>query len=162
MNLEELSAEVERELTVRRLKSVQQDGRVSKVPDSRTIRYYTTLGLLDRPLVNGRQGQYSRRHLLQLLAIKALQAANLPLAEIQARLYGRSDQELEAIVASVEVQQSEKVKVVGWQEVVIEPGLRLMVEKGWTPSTSIDDLKERVGIALAMLSKSCHENGDRA
>lgn len=161
MNLEEFSAEVERELTVRKLKSVQQDGRVSEIPDSRTIRYYTTLGLLDRPLVKGRQGQYSRRHLLQLLAIKVLQAANLPLAEIQARLYGRSNQELEAIINSVDIQQSHKVKIVEWQEVVIEPGLRLMAEEGWTPSGRLDDLREKLGTALAVLSKGRHENGKR-
>lgn len=161
MNLEEFSAEVERELTARGLKGVQQDGRVSVIPDSRTIRYYTTLGLLDRPLISGRQGRYGRRHLLQLLAIKVLQAADLPLAEIQARLYGRSDSELEAIIGSIDIGKPDRVKAVKWQEVVIEPGLRLMAEEGWEPSDSIDDLKEKIGAALAVLGKSRHSSSKR-
>ncbi len=161
MNLEEFSAEIERELTARGLKDMQQDGRVSVIPDSRTIRYYTTLGLLDRPLISGRQGQYGRRHLLQLLAIKVLQAADLPLAEIQARLYGRSDPELEAIIESIDIGKSERVNVVGWQEVVIEPGLKLMAEEGWALSDSLEDLKEKIGTALTVLGKSCHKNGKR-
>ena len=36
--------------------------------------------------------------MLQLLAIKALQALDLPLAEIQQRLYARSDAELKGLV----------------------------------------------------------------
>jgi DNA-binding transcriptional MerR regulator len=68
------------------------NGRVRDVPDLRTIRYYTTLGLLDRPAkMRGRTALYSRRHLLQLVAIKKLQANGLSLAEIQARLAGATD-----------------------------------------------------------------------
>src|SRR5262245_61853637 len=66
-------------------------GRVRDVPDARTIRYYTTLGLLDRPAVRGRTALYGPRHLRQLVAIKRLQARGLSLAEIQQRLIGQSD-----------------------------------------------------------------------
>ena len=52
----------------------QASGRVRDVPDRRTIRYYTTLGLIDRPALRGRTALYGRRHLLQLVAIKRLQA----------------------------------------------------------------------------------------
>src|SRR5438270_2788419 len=100
--LEELSAEVERLLSARGLLSAQGDPRVSAAPDARTVRYYTTLGLLDRPAIIGRQARYSARHLHQLLAIKALQAAGLPLAQIQERLFGRSDAELQRLVASLQ------------------------------------------------------------
>jgi DNA-binding transcriptional MerR regulator len=62
------------------------------VPDLRTIRYYTTLGLLDRPAaMRGRTALYARRHLLQLVAVKRLQARGLSLAEVQARLLGATD-----------------------------------------------------------------------
>src|SRR5438552_3672254 len=98
--LEELSNEVARRLAELGLLEAQADGRVSAVPDARTVRYYTTLGVLDRPAIAGRQARYGRRHLLQLLAIKALQGASLPLGEIQARLYGRSEAELEATIAA--------------------------------------------------------------
>src|SRR6267378_745075 len=65
------------------------DGRVREVPDRRTLRYYTTLGLLDRPAeMRGRTAYYGRRHLLQLVAIKRLQARGLSLAEVQERLVG--------------------------------------------------------------------------
>lgn len=73
------------------------DGRVRARPDGRTLRYYATIGLLDRPERNGRVGTYGRRHLLQTLAIKRLQAEGASLAEIQARLIGLTGEELEPI-----------------------------------------------------------------
>src|SRR5947209_4399212 len=67
----------------------QASGRVRDVPDRRTIRYYTTLGLLDRPAeMRGRTALYGRRHLLQLVAIKRLQARGLSLSELQQQLLG--------------------------------------------------------------------------
>ena len=47
--------------------------RIRDVPDPRTVRYYATLGLLDRPRIEGRTALYGRRHLLQLVAVKRLQ-----------------------------------------------------------------------------------------
>src|SRR5947208_6172406 len=78
--------------------TVPPSARVSAVPDRRMLRYYTTLGLLDRPLeVRGRTAYYGRRHLLQVVAIKRLQAAGASLAEVQRRLTGVSTGELERI-----------------------------------------------------------------
>lgn len=75
-------------------------GRVRDIPDRRTIRYYTTLGLIDRPAeMRGRTALYSPRHLLQLVAIKKLQAAGRALAEIQSALAGQTDAELARIAA---------------------------------------------------------------
>lgn len=74
------------------------DGRVRDVPDARTIRWYQTTGLVDRPAaMRGRTALYGRRHLCQLVAIKRRQAEGLPLAVIQAELAGASDAELERI-----------------------------------------------------------------
>ena len=74
----------------------QASGRVRDLPDRRAIRYYTTIGLVDRPAaMRGRTALYARRHLLQLVAIKRLQAAGLSLAEVQARLAGATDALLE-------------------------------------------------------------------
>jgi DNA-binding transcriptional MerR regulator len=76
----------------------QGSGRTRDMPDLRTIRYYTTLGLLDRSAaMRGRTALYGRRHLLQLAAIKRLQAKGMTLAELQSQLLGLSDAELEAI-----------------------------------------------------------------
>ncbi len=72
--------------------------RVRAVPDTRTIRYYTTLGLLDRPAeMVGRTAMYSDIHVLQLVAIKRLQAEQQSLSEIQTQLFGATPQQLRAI-----------------------------------------------------------------
>jgi DNA-binding transcriptional MerR regulator len=70
----------------------QANGRVREMPDVRTIRYYVTRGLLDRPAqMRGRTALYGERHLLQLVAIKRLQARGLSLTEIQPRVVGQTN-----------------------------------------------------------------------
>jgi DNA-binding transcriptional MerR regulator len=94
--LDELSAQVA--LALAEDYAGVSNGRVRDVPDRRTIRYYTTLGLLDRPgAMRGRTALYGRRHLLQLAAIKRLQARHLTLAEVQSRLLGLTDRALEKL-----------------------------------------------------------------
>lgn len=74
------------------------NGQVRAMPDLRTIRYYTTLGLLDRPAeMRGRTALYGRRHLLQLVAVKRLQAAGATLGEVQEQLAGLDDRALARI-----------------------------------------------------------------
>ncbi len=74
-------------------------GRVRDVPDLRTIRYYTARGLVDRPdAVRNRKGLYGVRHLLQLVAIKRLQARGMSLAAIQECLLGINDAALRQLV----------------------------------------------------------------
>ncbi|MFI7124130.1 MerR family transcriptional regulator [Nonomuraea sp. NPDC050153] len=78
------------------------NGRVRDVPGERLIRWYTTIGLVDPPLTRrGRIARYGRRHLLQLVAVKRLQAAGRSIAEIQAALAGATDRMLET-AASLE------------------------------------------------------------
>ncbi|MFI6295457.1 MerR family transcriptional regulator [Nonomuraea sp. NPDC050790] len=73
------------------------NGRIREVPGERLIRWYTTIGLVDPPLTRrGRIAQYGRRHLLQVVAVKRLQAAGHSIAEIQTRLTGATDATLEA------------------------------------------------------------------
>lgn len=61
-----------------------KNGQVRAVPDERTIRYYATLGLLDRPsAMRGRTALYGPRHVAQLIAIKRLQTMGRSLQEIQ-------------------------------------------------------------------------------
>ena len=72
-----------------------RSGRVRHLPDARTIRWYQTLGMVDRPAAfRGRTALFSRRHVLQLTAIKRLQAAGHPLADIQRGLAGTNDADL--------------------------------------------------------------------
>jgi hypothetical protein len=71
------------------------NGRVRDVPDRRTVRYYVTIGLVDRPAaMHGLTAHYSARHLLQIVAVKRRQAQGRSLAEIQAELGGATDQML--------------------------------------------------------------------
>src|SRR5262245_35973848 len=94
--LQELSARVERALSWDY--AGQENGQVREIPDPRTIRYYATLGLVDRPdLLSGRTALYGRRHLLQIVAIKRLQAGGLSLAQVQEELLGLSDAALTRI-----------------------------------------------------------------
>jgi DNA-binding transcriptional MerR regulator len=73
----------------------QASGRVRPVPDRRAIRWYTTIGLIDRPVAHrGRTALYGPRHLLQLVAVKRLQARGLPLVSIQQELAGATDSQL--------------------------------------------------------------------
>jgi DNA-binding transcriptional MerR regulator len=96
--LAELAAEVAAALG----DAAAPSGQVRAVPDERAIRYYTTLGLLDRPALRGRTALYGRRHLAQIVAIKRLQASGKSLAEIQTLLPTLDDGQL-ARVAQVKV-----------------------------------------------------------
>lgn len=73
------------------------NGRVRELPDRRAVRWYATTGLVDRPLMQGRTAIYGSRHLLQIVAVKRLQAQGLSLAEIQAELAGATDETLRRI-----------------------------------------------------------------
>ena len=74
--------------------------RVRPIPDVRTIRYYTTIGLIDRPAeMQGRTALYGLRHVEQLVAIKRLQAENLTLSDIQHRMIGMPSKELKELAS---------------------------------------------------------------
>lgn len=76
----------------------QESGRVSDVPSTRTIRYYTQLGILSPPLrFDGRTAIYGRKHLAQLVAIKRLQIQGMSLKEIQSELAGINESSLESL-----------------------------------------------------------------
>jgi len=76
------------------------NGRVRDVPDARAIRWYATIGLVDRPAaMRGRTALYGPRHLLQLVAVKRRQAEGRSIAEIQAELAGAPDETLREIAS---------------------------------------------------------------
>src|ERR1700709_1074887 len=83
------------------------DRRVTDLPDERTIRWYSTIGLLDRPSGSrGRTSLYGERHVLQLVAIKRRQAEGRTLAEIQTELVGATDRTLRRIADLPSVETS--------------------------------------------------------
>ena len=59
--LEGLVAQVARALAIGDYRGAG-NRRVQDVPDVRAVRYYTTLGLLDRPFMKGRTAFYGVRH----------------------------------------------------------------------------------------------------
>jgi DNA-binding transcriptional MerR regulator len=95
------------------------NGQVRAVPDERGVRYYNTLGLLDRPLaMRGRTALYGRRHLAQVVAIKRMQEAGKSLAEIQATLPALGDRELAELAGvTVEPPRPAAPRAGFWREV---------------------------------------------
>ena len=77
---------------------------LAKIADvtPRTIRYYIAQGLLSSPTQLGPAARYTEAHLERLRLIKKLQAADMPLAKIRARLRGLGDDEIATISTSVE------------------------------------------------------------
>ncbi|MFA1542426.1 MerR family transcriptional regulator [Actinomadura monticuli] len=80
--------------------AAQVSGRVRDLPNTRLIRWYTTIGLVDPPLGRrGRTALYGHRHLLQLVAVKRRQAEGRSIAEIQLELAAAPDETLARIAA---------------------------------------------------------------
>jgi hypothetical protein len=73
------------------------NGRVRDIPDARAIRWYATIGLVDRPTMRGRIALYGPRHLLQLVAVKRRQSQGMRIADIQAELADAPDEVLRSI-----------------------------------------------------------------
>ena len=154
--LEELSSLADARLGDLGLACALPDGRVARAADPRTVRYYQSLGILDRPVsYEGHKARYGARHLLQLLSVKALQRLRLPLAEIQERLYGRSDAELEALLASVPRprEESAKLPIKTSREVVLAPGLKVVADEGWVAGEDPERLVALFRAALAALER---------
>jgi DNA-binding transcriptional MerR regulator len=77
----------------------QERGSVTEVPDERMVRYYSSEGLIASP--EGKQGSaavYGYAHLLQLLAVKKLQADHLSIKNIRELVEGKSERDLEQIL----------------------------------------------------------------
>ena len=160
LSLDDVVAAVEQLLQDAGADDRRADGRVSPVPDARTVRYYTTLGLVDRPRIVDREARYGQRHILQLAAIKRLQADGARLADVQRRLYGRSDAELEALLATAAAPRREsRAQPVAWREVEVVPGLRLVAQADWTFQGTEDEVMARVRGALDLLSTRRQQKG---
>jgi DNA-binding transcriptional MerR regulator len=165
LSLDQLTREVDRLLREKGVVGNQSDHRISSIPDQRTIRYYTTLGLLQRPRTAGREARYGEIQVQQLLAIKALQAIGLPLAEIQKRIYSRSEKELGAIVDAVQKMLQKNAEeapgdsaVLRLKEVTIVPGLKLVMEENVSLHCDAQELEKRIRAALAVLTKGSQKN----
>jgi DNA-binding transcriptional MerR regulator len=142
------------------------DGRAARHPDARAVRYYIGLGLVDRPLgYRGNAALYGPRHLLQLLAIKALQAQGAGLPEVQRRLLGRDDQELRGLLPPLRrpvppppSPPTATAIDARWQlELELAPGVRLQVDAAALPNLDPDQLAEALRRALVAALKNVPE-----
>ena len=62
----------------------ETDARLAPRIDPRTVRYWQSLGLVDRPAAyEGRRAIFGYRHLLQVVAVRLLQRQGSSLAQIQ-------------------------------------------------------------------------------
>lgn len=97
VGLPEFAAVCERVMSKLDLEQVR--GTVTSVPDERTIRYYLAEGLIQSS--EERQGTasvFGYLQVLQLVAVKKLQAEHLAIRKIRELVYGKNEQELEALL----------------------------------------------------------------
>lgn len=73
----------------------------------RTIRYYTEIGLLPQPELDGKYTVYDEHHLDRLKLIAHLKSSYLPLKEISRYMAGKSDEEIAVEVNSTRVEKVE-------------------------------------------------------
>ncbi|MBP9087223.1 MAG: MerR family transcriptional regulator [Kofleriaceae bacterium] len=138
--LSELTAEVARHIAAL---PEPANGQVRAVPDERNIRYYTTLGLLDRPLaMRGRTALYGARHAAQVVAIKRMQAAGKSLAQIAA-LWPTLDVAMLEKISGIALQGSSTAKV------VVAPPVR---REFWKRSAVVVAAESGGGLADAVAS----------
>jgi DNA-binding transcriptional MerR regulator len=100
----------------------QERGSVTEVPDERMVRYYIAEGLISAP--EGRQGAsavYGYTHLLQLLAVKRLQAEHLPIKKIREMVEGKTASALEQIVEGAGPDAARKNSAMLYLESLIKP-----------------------------------------
>lgn len=100
-----------------------KNGQVRAIPDDRTVRYYVTLGLLDRPSVmRGRSALYSKKHVAQVVAIKRLQTMGRSLSEIQ-QLWPTLDDRTLARMSGVELPEAARppARAEFWKRVPVQP-----------------------------------------
>lgn len=137
------------------------DKRVNPFPDARTLRYYQSANLVDRPSqYQGRKAVYGYRHLLQACAVKLLQGAGRSLDEIQRGLAGRSNLDLESVLApalglhaSLALPEPATLPATRpWKSVELIPGILLSIDPSQHPNT--EQLIARLHAALSPSKES--------
>lgn len=126
------------------------DDRARLCPDKRTLRYYTSLGLLGAPLrFEGRRAIYGFQHLIQVLSIKLLQVKGYSLAKIQKTLPKATGDQLEkAVLADVGgvSSQSSGPQPRVLKTVELRPGLTLTIDPRQYPNAQ--EIIDRMNQAL--------------
>ena len=114
--------------------------KVAEVPTERTVRFYISSGIIDRPLrFSGTRAVYGYRHFLQVLVVKALQSRDLPLRKIRAMIAGRQVDYLEAILQRIETDR--------WEIVELGPEVEARVRGGGLPREEREKFANAAGDA---------------
>ena len=103
----------------------------------RTVRYYIQLGLVDRPIGETKAAHYLSEHLDQLLRVKKLTEARVPLDQIRQLIEAGED---EVVTTSRRQPGSLEVKT----HLYISPGIELLIsaeESGLKPEQMRELLK---------------------
>ena len=119
------------------------DGRAAERIDTRTVRFYQTIGVLPKPEYEGRRALYSLTHLLRLVAAKRLQAEGHSLAQIQAALPSRTDaqlmrafNDLSSLAATVAAPSSSRPTEL--RAFTLAKGVTLVIDPAVAAATSLD------------------------
>ena len=105
----------------------------------RNIRYYQTIGLVDRPLNASGRG-FTRKHHLQLVSIRRLQAKGLSLDRIRTLVSGRTEKELEELdqpesnASSFPIGLTLPADAQDWQLIPITADILIFSRRGYEPT----------------------------
>lgn len=146
---------------------IEQDSkRVREIPSVRAVRYYARQGLLSDPLgYSGRKAVYGQRHVLELIAIKRLQAEGATLAQIRAQLTDTADATLAQLAglpehASIPSQAPDDADDAFWRALPALPPTRPHARPAPAP---VDPLYARIeGVRIAPGVTLTLEGGDSA
>jgi hypothetical protein len=128
-------------------------------PSARSVRFYVSHGLLDRPEGAGTAATYGYRHFLQLLAIKIRQREGQTLETIKREMKDVTGDALErriaqslapALVANPVTPRTEDEAPVAWRRMPVAEGVEIHV-RGDSPSSNEEALlamREAVRAAL--------------
>jgi DNA-binding transcriptional MerR regulator len=149
------------------------DRRVSSELNERTLRYYISEGLMDAPDDKGSAAVYSKKHLLQVLVVKALQARYLPIKRIREILWRKSNKELEGILRDYVREQSvsrrglphrdyqskqipmfetHAPEEVSWKRLVLDDGVEIHIRDDRMKEVSRSEIKRIVDRLLTLLN----------
>jgi DNA-binding transcriptional MerR regulator len=157
--------------------SKQEKYKVTDYPDPRTVRFYLTRGLMDKPhRYDGQKAIFSSKHLLQLIVIKYYQSQHFSIKQIREMINGLSYDDLINIIpnhrgkdnnATYLKRLSQNTKILNlelckdkitknsseetlWNHYVIESGFEIHIKRDFLPkgSSHIEILTNRIKILL--------------
>lgn len=74
------------------------ESRIQETVNARLVRHYSTHGLLDKPLKQGREARYTYRHLLQLLLLRRLLAEGYSSGAVGQLVCNKTNHDLEVLL----------------------------------------------------------------